>query len=34
VSPNSDQAATSTVFAAPGELARAAQICVPFIGDF
>jgi hypothetical protein len=34
VSPNSDQPATSTVFAAPGELARAALICVRFVGDF
>jgi hypothetical protein len=34
VSPNSDQPATATVFAAPGEFARAAQICVRFVGDF
>jgi hypothetical protein len=34
VSPMSDQPATATVFAAPGELARAAQICVRFVGDF
>jgi hypothetical protein len=34
VSPKSDQPATATVFAAPGELARAAQICVRFVGDF
>jgi hypothetical protein len=34
VSPNSDQPATSTIFAAPGEFARAVQICVRFVGDF
>jgi hypothetical protein len=34
VSPNSNQPATSTVFAAPGELARAVQICLRFVGDF
>jgi hypothetical protein len=34
VSPNSNQPATATVFAASGELARAAQICVRFVGDF
>jgi hypothetical protein len=34
VSPNSDQPATSTIFAAPGELARAVQICLRFVGDF
>jgi hypothetical protein len=34
VSPNSNQPATAAVFAAPGELGRAAQICVPFVGDF
>jgi hypothetical protein len=34
VSPNSNQPATATVFAAPGEFARAIQICVRFVGDF
>jgi hypothetical protein len=34
VSPNSDQPATSTVFAAAEELARATQLCVRFVGDF
>jgi hypothetical protein len=34
VSPNSNQPATATVFAAPGELARVIQICVRFVGDF
>jgi hypothetical protein len=34
VSPMSDQPATEAVFAAPGELARATQICVRFVGDF
>jgi hypothetical protein len=34
VSPNSNQPATATVFAAPGEFARVTQICVRFVGDF
>jgi hypothetical protein len=34
VSPNSDQPATAAVFAAPGELARAAQICAGLSGIF
>jgi hypothetical protein len=34
VSPNSNQPATEAVFAAPGELAQATQICVRFVGDF
>ena len=34
VSPNSNQPATDAVFAAAGELARATQICVRFVGDF
>jgi hypothetical protein len=34
VSPMSNQPATEAVFAAPGELALAAQICVRFVGDF
>jgi hypothetical protein len=34
ISPNSNQPATATVFAAPGEFARVTQICVRFVGDF
>ena len=34
VSPQSNQPATNTVFARPGELKRATQICVRFVGDF
>jgi hypothetical protein len=34
VSPNSNQPASGTVFAAPGEFARVTQICVRFVGDF
>jgi hypothetical protein len=34
VSPNSNQPATEAVFAAPGELAQATQICLRFVGDF
>jgi hypothetical protein len=34
VSPNSDQPATRTIFAAPGELAKATNLCVRFVGDF
>jgi hypothetical protein len=34
VSPKSDQPATEAVFAAPGELARATQICLRLSGNF
>jgi hypothetical protein len=34
VSPNSNQPATEAIFSAPGEFARATQICVRFVGDF
>ena len=34
VSPMSNQPATDAVFSAAGELARATQICVRFVGDF
>jgi hypothetical protein len=34
VSPKSDQPATTTIFAAPGELAKATNLCVRFVGDF
>jgi hypothetical protein len=34
VAPNSNQPATGTMFAAPGEFARVTQICVRFAGDF
>ena len=33
VPPNSNQPATKAVFAAPGELARAGQICVRFVSE-
>ena len=34
VSPKSDQPATEAVLAAAGELARATQICLRFVGGF